>query len=81
MAGRSNEEIPSGDTFLAAWLYRPDGGDGGEKRPLVIMGHGIGGVREMRLDAYAERFAAADWASWSSTTATSAPAGGSRASW
>jgi dienelactone hydrolase len=59
MAGRSNEEIPSGDTFLAAWLYRPDGGDGGEKRPLVIMGHGIGGVREMRLDAYAERFAAA----------------------
>jgi len=60
MVSRSNAEIPSGDTFLAAWLYRPDGPDGGEKRPLVIMGHGIGGVREMRLDAYAERFAAAD---------------------
>src|ERR1700757_604887 len=60
MVSRSNAEIPSGATFLAAWLYRPDRPDGGEKRPLVIMGHGIGGVREMRVDAYAERFAAAD---------------------
>jgi dienelactone hydrolase len=78
MAGRSNEEIPSGDTFLAAWLYRPDGG---EKCPLVVMAHGIGGVREMRLDAYAERLRQWVWASWSSTTATSVPAGGGHASW
>ena len=30
--------------------------------PLVILGHGLGAVREMRLDAYAERFAAAGYA-------------------
>ena len=56
MVSRSNAEIPSGATFLAAWLYRPDGLDGGEKRPLVIMGHGIGGVREMRLDCLRRAF-------------------------
>jgi len=27
--------------------------------PVVILGHGLGGTREMRLDAYAERFAQA----------------------
>jgi dienelactone hydrolase len=35
-------------------LYRPADG---ERTPLVIMAHGLGAVREMRLDAYAERFA------------------------
>jgi pimeloyl-ACP methyl ester carboxylesterase len=35
-----------------AWLWRGTG-------PLVIMGHGLGAVREMGLDRYAERFNAA----------------------
>ncbi len=35
-----------------AWLWRADG-------PLLIMGHGLGAVREMGLERYAERFAAA----------------------
>ncbi|MCA1680489.1 MAG: alpha/beta fold hydrolase [Actinobacteria bacterium] len=41
----------------AAWLYRPERAQG--QRPCVVMAHGFGGVREARLDAYAERFAAA----------------------
>ena len=44
-----------GDT-CAAWLFTPDGV---ERPPVVILGHGLGATREMRLDAFAERFAAA----------------------
>jgi dienelactone hydrolase len=37
-----------------AWLYLPDGV---KKPPVVVMAHGFGGQRWMRLPAYAERFA------------------------
>lgn len=46
----------SADQACAAWLYRPDG-DG--PHPLVVMAHGFTGTRELRLDAYARRFAEA----------------------
>jgi dienelactone hydrolase len=49
----------SGSERIAAWLYRPVGnGD----TPLLVMAHGLGAVRTMRLDAYAERFSAAGYA-------------------
>jgi pimeloyl-ACP methyl ester carboxylesterase len=38
----------------AAWLMRPDGDSAA--RPLVVMAHGFSATRELRLDAYAERF-------------------------
>lgn len=47
--------ISDGDS-CAAWLYLPDGVT---SPPVVILGHGLGATREMRLDAFAERFAAA----------------------
>src|SRR4051812_46554081 len=40
-------------TRIAAWLYRPDGATS-----CVVMAHGWTGVRQQRLDAFAERFAA-----------------------
>ena len=43
----------------AAWLYLPSGT---EPAPIIVMAHGLGGTREMRLDAYAERFRAAGYA-------------------
>ncbi len=43
----------------SAWLYRPEGI---ERAPLVILAHGLGSIREMRLDAYAERFSQAGFA-------------------
>ncbi|MEK1836754.1 alpha/beta hydrolase [Pseudomonas sp. NPDC089918] len=46
----------SGETYCSAWLYLPVGV---EKPPIVVLGHGLGAVREMRLDAFSERFAAA----------------------
>ncbi|MEV7398159.1 alpha/beta fold hydrolase [Aeromicrobium sp. NPDC092404] len=43
----------------AARVYRPSGHSG--RRPAVVMAHGFGGVRALRLYAYAERFAAAGY--------------------
>ncbi|WP_437773459.1 alpha/beta hydrolase [Arthrobacter sp. KNU40] len=59
MTARLDLTFPSGDTECHAWLYVPAGGSA---HPALVMAHGLGGVREMRLDACAERFAAAGYA-------------------
>src|SRR5246127_3534300 len=59
MAQREDVWFSSGDDRVSAWLYRPSSSD---STPLVVMAHGLGGVRTMRLDAYAERFSAAGYA-------------------
>lgn len=48
---------PVGGATLVAWHY-PGRGDAA---PVVVMAHGLGGVEEMRLDAFAERFQAAGY--------------------
>jgi len=53
---RRDISFASGQDSCAAWLYLPDGVT---SPPVVILGHGLGGTREMRLDAFAERFAQA----------------------
>jgi len=53
---RSDVTFRSGGLTCAAWLFRPDTD---ERIPIVVLGHGFSGTREMRLDAFAERFAAA----------------------
>jgi len=55
---RSDVRFRSGDGECAAWVYRPAATEG-KVAPCVVMGHGFGAVRDQRLDAYAERFAAA----------------------
>jgi dienelactone hydrolase len=58
-AQRDDVWFNSGGDRISAWLYRPAGnGDA----PLLVMAHGLGAVRTMRLDAYAERFCAAGYA-------------------
>ncbi|HLB22902.1 MAG TPA: alpha/beta hydrolase [Dehalococcoidia bacterium] len=56
----AREEITfeSGGQRIAAWFYRPDG-EGTRPWPCVVIGHGFAAVKEARLDAFAERFAAA----------------------
>lgn len=51
--------LNSANDRISAWLYRPET-DG--PAPALVMGHGLGAVRTMRLDAYAERFRAAGYA-------------------
>ena len=53
---RQDVSFTSGDDTCAAWLYMPTGVTA---PPVVILGHGLGATREMRLDAFAERFAQA----------------------
>lgn len=61
MATREDVSFRSGADRISAWLYRPDNA-GRSGAPLLVMAHGLGAVRTMRLDAYAERFAAAGYA-------------------
>jgi uncharacterized protein len=44
----------------AAWLYEPAGA-GDEARPAVVLGHGLGAVKEMGLETYAAHFARAGY--------------------
>jgi len=53
---RQDIRFDSGEAYCSAWLYLPVGV---EKPPVVVLGHGLGAIREMRLDAFSERFAAA----------------------
>ena len=55
---RSDVTFQSSGTRCAAWLYRP-AESGGGPTPCVVLAHGFSGVRDQRLDAYAERFAQA----------------------
>lgn len=56
---RKDVTFYSQGTRCAAWLYQPE-----TEQPwaCVIMAHGFGATRVMRLDAYAERFAEAGFA-------------------
>lgn len=54
----SEETFLSQGVACAARIYRPSA-DG--PRPTIVMGHGFGGVRALRLYAYAEHFAAAGY--------------------
>jgi len=59
MVSRADVTFMSGGERIAAWLYRPSA-DG--TVPCVVIAHGFAGVKEARLDAFAERFAAAGMA-------------------
>lgn len=52
-------QFHSGDVKCRAYLYRPDHQ---AVTPIIIMAHGLGGTRKMRLTAFAERFVAEGYA-------------------
>ena len=56
---RRDVTFASGGDRCAAWVYVPEG-----EGPFacVVLAHGWSGVREQRLDAFAERFASAGYA-------------------
>jgi dienelactone hydrolase len=59
MTKRVDADFLSAGTRCSAWLYLPDSA---WPAPVIVMAHGLGGVRSMRLDAYAERFREAGYA-------------------
>jgi uncharacterized protein len=54
---RQDIEFDAEGVTLRGWLYAPDEGTG--LAPAVVMAHGFSAVKEMYLDSFAERFAAA----------------------
>lgn len=46
-------------TICRGWLYSPN--NNSTKNPCIIMAHGFGGTKELRLDAYAEAFTSAGY--------------------
>lgn len=56
---RHDVTFQSAGVACAAWLYRPDDV---ENPPIVVLAHGFAAFRELRLDAYAARFAQAGYA-------------------
>ncbi|BBK43426.1 alpha/beta hydrolase [Allostella vacuolata] len=56
---RIDEQFISGGERCDAWLYLPDGPG---PHPCIVFAHGIGAIRQVRVGAYAERFAAAGYA-------------------
>ena len=59
MTQRLDVEFLSGGITCRAWLYLPAADT---PRPVIVMAHGLGGTKVMRLDAFAERFSAAGYA-------------------
>lgn len=56
---RHDVTFMSEGTPCAAWLYRPEGV---KNPPIVVLAHGFAAFRELRLNAYAARFAQAGYA-------------------
>ncbi len=55
---RLDVQFSSGGAQCRAWLYLPKASNA----PVIVMAHGLGAVRTMRLDAFAERFCQAGYA-------------------
>lgn len=56
---RLDIEFPSGESRCAAWLFLPETA---VPPPVIVMAHGLGATRDMRLEAFALRFVAAGYA-------------------
>ena len=61
-AERSELYFRSGDARCHAWLYMPDGTSSEARPPIIVMAHGLGAVKALRLAAFAERFQANGYA-------------------
>lgn len=56
---REDVKIPGGNDLMVAWLYPAAGAAPGAKSPAIVLGQGLGGVKEMRLYAHCERLSQA----------------------
>ena len=62
MSDRRELLFPSGSDRCHAWLYLPEGATAATPAPVLVMGHGLGAIKQMRLAAFAERFRADGYA-------------------
>lgn len=62
MSHRNDVRFDSHGEECGAWLYTPEEAAPRQQLPVVVMAHGVGGSRAMRLDAYAQKFCDAGYA-------------------
>jgi dipeptidyl aminopeptidase/acylaminoacyl peptidase len=60
---RTDIAFASEGVTCRGWLVTPDGARADRRLPAVVMAHGFSAVKEMRLDRFADAFAAAGLAS------------------
>lgn len=56
-AARRDDVFDSKGTHCSAFSYMPERAQGGDQCPAIVMAHGIGSTKDMRLTAFAELFA------------------------
>jgi len=61
MSKRQDISFQSAGQTCRGWLFLPATSSAG-KAPVIVMAHGLGGVKEMGLEAYAQRFVAQGYA-------------------
>jgi cephalosporin-C deacetylase-like acetyl esterase len=66
---RVDKQFSSSGERCEAWLYLPEGPG---PHPCVVLAHGIGAIRQVRVGAYAERFTSAGYAVFALIIATGA---------
>ncbi|WNM31947.1 alpha/beta hydrolase [Streptomyces sp. Li-HN-5-11] len=54
---RQDVRFTSGDGECGGWLFLPPDATIDSPVPIVVLGHGLAGLKHQRLDAYAQRFA------------------------
>lgn len=59
---RTDVRFPSGGDTCHAWFYQPQGASGSRSVSVVVMAHGLGGIKQASLAPFAERFCAAGYA-------------------
>lgn len=59
MVAKHDVMFGSGDSYVAGWLFLPEGAGEDAQVPAVAMAHGLGAVKEMHLEPYARGFAEA----------------------
>ena len=62
LAARHDLYFTSGTDRCHAWLYLPKAAADPGPPPVIVMAHGLGAVKVLRLSAFAERFQAAGYA-------------------
>src|ERR687893_1088712 len=62
LSQRRELHFPSGADRCHAWLYLPPPTADAAPPPVIVMAHGLGAVKRLRLAAFAERFQAAGYA-------------------
>jgi len=53
---RSNIQIPAANELMAGWLYPSAKYTATNPGPALVLAHGLGGTKELRLDVFADKF-------------------------